>query len=204
MFDGDGKRAFIGPDATKITEPRKTKLMIMADILKFFLLIVGLLTVYVSYWLVAQALFPVVVERARQHYGKPVKITLIGLAAAVLPIVLGVVISNLPNPLLKIAGITLMVIPAMLGLVGSAGLVSRIGAGLPSPGDEQQPWRRVLRGGILFALTFLLPFIGWFILPIWALVSGFGAFLLSVRGRKESFDATPPIINLTPAQGTAG
>ena len=31
--------------------------MIMADILKIFLIIVGLLTVYVSYWLVAQALF---------------------------------------------------------------------------------------------------------------------------------------------------
>ena len=29
--------------------------MIMADILKIFLLIVGLLTVYVSYWLIAQA-----------------------------------------------------------------------------------------------------------------------------------------------------
>ena len=32
--------------------------MIMADILKIFLLIVGLLTVYVSYWLIALALFP--------------------------------------------------------------------------------------------------------------------------------------------------
>ena len=29
--------------------------MIMADILKIFLLIVGLLTVFVSYWLIAQA-----------------------------------------------------------------------------------------------------------------------------------------------------
>jgi hypothetical protein len=178
--------------------------MIMADILKIFLLIVGLLTVYVSYWLVAQALFPAVVERARESYGKPIRITLIGLAAALLPVVLGGAISNLPNPLLKLTGVTLMVIPAMLGLVGSAGLVLRIGAGLPSPADEQQPWRRVLRGGILFALTFLLPFIGWFVLPIWALVSGFGAFLVSVKERKSTPDALPPVINLTPAQGTAG
>ena len=81
--------------------------------------------------------------------------------------------------------------------------MQRIGAGLPSPLDEQQPWRRVLRGGILLALTFLLPFVGWFVLPIWALVSGFGAFLLSVRERKPSPDAAPPVISLTPAQGTA-
>ena len=175
--------------------------MIMADILKIFLIIVGLLTVYVSYWLVAQALFPGLVERARQQYAKPVKITLIGLGAAALPVILGAVISNLPNPVLKLIGVTLMLIPALLGLVGSAGLISRIGAGLPTPADEQQPWRRVLRGGILFALTFLLPFVGWFVLPIWALVSGFGAFILSVKESRNSSTPLPPSIGLTPATG---
>ena len=173
--------------------------MIMADILKIFLLIVGLLTVYVSYWLISQALFPGLVERARQHYSRPLKITLIGLGVALLPFVIGAAISKLPNPLLKLTGITLMVIPALLGLVGSAGLISRIGAGLPSPADEQQPWRRVLRGGILFALSFLLPFVGWFVLPIWALVSGLGAFVLSVAERRRAPQENPPAINLTPA-----
>ncbi len=176
--------------------------MIMADVLKILLIIVGLLTVYVSYWLVAQALFPQVVERARHHYGKPVRITLIGLVAAALPVILGAAISNLPNPALKATGVALMLIPAMLGLVGSAGLAQRIGAGLPSPADEQQSWRRVLRGGILLSLTFLLPFVGWIVLPIWALVSGFGAFILSVKDLKKSSAPVPPVINFTPAQGT--
>src|SRR5882762_9930988 len=96
--------------------------MIMADILKIFLIIVGILTVYVSYWLVAQALFPGLVERAGVHYGKPIKITLIGLLAAMLLFFVGAAISKLPNPALKITGVTLMLIPAMLGLIGSAGL----------------------------------------------------------------------------------
>ncbi|MBC8001157.1 MAG: hypothetical protein H7X97_01100 [Opitutaceae bacterium] len=174
----------------------------MADILKFFLLIVGLLTVYVSYWLVAQALFPALVERARRHYGKPVKITLIGLAAAIPPIVGGVAIASLPNPALKLVGISIMVIPAMLGLIGSAGFISRIGAGLPSPADDQQPWRRVLRGGILFALTFLLPVVGWIVLPIWALVSGFGAFILSVREGAESSSKSAAPISMAPTHLT--
>ena len=176
--------------------------MIMADILKFFLLIVGLLTVYVSYWLVAQALFPALVERARRHYGKPVKITLIGLVAAIIPIVSGAAISSLPNPILKITGVTIMVIPAMLGLIGSAGFILRIGSGLPSPNDDQQPWRRVLRGGILFALTFLLPVVGWIVLPIWALVSGFGAFILSVRERPLASTQSPAPVNLDPTHLT--
>ena len=176
--------------------------MIMADILKIFLIVVGVLTVYVSYWLVAQALFPNVVDRARQHYARPLKITLIGLAVALLPVIIGAAISKFPNPALKLLGVTLMVIPALLGLVGSAGLVSKIGAGLPSPLDEQQPWRRVLRGGILLALTFLLPFVGWIVLPVWALVSGLGAFILSVKKPKASVAAPPPDLALTPAEGT--
>jgi hypothetical protein len=173
--------------------------MIMADILKIFLLIVGLLTVHVSCWLVAHALFPRLVERARRQYARPFKITLIGLVAAALPVVIGAVISSQPNPALKLAGVTLMVIPAMLGLIGSAGLILRIGDGLPSASDAREPWRRMLRGGILFALTFLLPIVGWFVLPAWALVSGLGAFLLGVRERDRSSNETPDSVNLTPA-----
>jgi hypothetical protein len=177
--------------------------MIMADVLKIFLIVLGLLTVYVSYWLVAQALFPGLVERAGRHYSKPIKITLIGLLAAAIPFVMGAAISKLPNPALKITGVTLMLIPALLGLMGSAGLVLRIGTGLRSPLDEQQPWRRVLRGGILLALTFLLPVVGWIVLPLWALTSGFGAFLLSVRELRNSSSPASPALNFTPAREPA-
>jgi hypothetical protein len=155
--------------------------MIMADILKILLIILGILAIYVSYWLLAQALFPALVERARVHYGKPLKISLIGLAAALAPVVLGLTLAKTPNPLLKVLGITLLVVPGMLGLVGSAGLTLRIGAGLPSPVDEAQPWRRVLRGGVLLACSFLLPVVGWIVLPLWVLVSGLGAFIVSVK-----------------------
>ncbi|MDB6023046.1 MAG: hypothetical protein JWQ04_2903 [Pedosphaera sp.] len=174
--------------------------MIMADVLKIFLIIVGLLIVYVSYWLLAQALFPRMVGRASQLYSQPVKISLIGLLATPLPLGLGILISKLPNPLLKVIGVTLMVIPALLGLIGSAGLTLRIGAGLPSPADAAQPWRRVLRGGVLLAFSFLLPVVGWFVLPIWALVSGFGAFIICVREQRQNAGTAGPA-NLVPVAG---
>ena len=173
--------------------------MIMADILKIFLVIVGILTMYVSYWLVAHALFPNVVDNARLQYGKPVRITFLGLVVGVVPFIAGAAISKLPQPPLKLIGVILMAIPILLGLVGSAGLVLRIGAGLPSPLDAQQPWRRVLRGGILFSLTFLLPFFGWFVIPIWALISGLGAFVLGVKNSRAARNPAPPVMNLSPA-----
>lgn len=160
--------------------------MIMADIFKILLLVVGILTIYVSYWLLSEALFPETVGRASLHYGRPLRITFIGLAVALVPVVLGLVLSRMPNPLLKLSGLTLVIVPAMLGLAGSAGLALRIGAGLKSPLDEAQPWRRVLRGGIVLAFTFLLPVVGWVILPLWVLVSGFGALLLCLQERQQS------------------
>ena len=177
--------------------------MIMADILKIALIILGILTIYVSYWLLSEALFPALVEGAARQYRKPFKITFVGLGVAFLPVVLGLVIANAPNPLLKLLGLTMVVVPALLGLAGSAGLTLRIGAGLPSPVDETQPWKRVLRGGILLACSFLLPVVGWIIIPLWVLVSGFGALILH---RLEQRDNQPAATsgNVAPATPVAG
>jgi hypothetical protein len=168
--------------------------MIMADILKIVFIILGILIVYVSYWLLAQALFPKLVESSSRHYGRPVRITFLGLATALPPVVLGILLSKTPNPLLKFIGVTLLILPGLLGLIGSAGLTFRIGVGLPSPTDPAQPWKRVLRGGIVLAFTFLLPVVGWIILPLWVLVSGLGAFILAAREqKKERTQAAPQV-----------
>jgi len=177
--------------------------MIMADILKILLIIIGILTIYVSYWLLSEALFPALVEGASRQYRTPFKITFVGLGAAVLPVVLGLVLAHTPNPLVKLIGLTLVVVPALLGLAGSAGLTLRIGAGLPSPADQTQPWRRVLRGGILLACSFLLPVVGWIILPLWVLVSGFGALILYRRELRRNLPSAAAG-NLATANPIAG
>jgi len=172
----------------------------MADILKIVFIVLGILTIYVSYWLLAEALFPKVVESAGRLYGKPVRITLLGLGTALLPVIVGIALAKIPHPLLKFVGISFVVVPGLLGLVGSAGLTLRIGTGLPSPLDEKQPWRRVLRGGIVLACSFLLPVVGWIVIPLWVLVSGLGAFVLAARkGRTDVIAHTPTPPQLVPA-----
>jgi hypothetical protein len=174
--------------------------MIMADILKIVFIVVGILVIYVNYWLLAEALFPTLVERASRQYANPVKLTLMGLAAALAPVVLGLILANQPNPMTKIIGLTLVIVPGMIGLAGSSGLALRIGMGLNSPLDATQPWRRVLRGGIVLACSFLLPVVGWVILPLWVLVSGLGAFLLALKEQKSQQPAAHPPA-LVPAAG---
>ena len=170
----------------------------MADILKIFLLILGGLLIFLSYWLAAEALFPALVERARDQYRRPWKLTFAGLAMAAPLLALAFAFTKLNNPLMNIVAFFLLGIVLFGGLAGSAGFAKRIGAGLPSPIDEAQPWRRVLRGGIVLTLTYLLPFIGWMGLSIWTLVSGFAAFVFAIREAKKANTATPALPTTEP------
>ena len=174
--------------------------MIMADVLKYFLSILGGLLIFIAYWLAAEALFPTLVERARDQYRRPWKLTFAGLAmcAPVLGLALAASKIGDRNPLMNIAAFILLGIVVFGGLAGSAGFAKRIGAGLPSPLDETQPWRRVLRGGIVLELTFLLPFIGWIGLPIWTLVTGFAALVFAIREAKQANPVVPELPKTEP------
>jgi hypothetical protein len=157
--------------------------MILADILQWFLIVVGVLLTLNAHWIGAHALFPGLVARARdQIEHRPFRATGVGLLVAV-PVLLGVtaLAKSVPHPLVQTLSVGLALLLGLLALTGSAGLAQRIGVGLPSPIDALQPWRCVLRGGIVMGLAFLMPFLGWFVLLPWTLVSGLGAVVLAGR-----------------------
>jgi hypothetical protein len=157
--------------------------MIMADVLAWFLIISGAYLIVVAYWLSAVALFPATVERCRDLYGqRSVVATVIGVLALVPVVALGALASTIPHPLVHGAIIALAMLPILLALAGSAGLALRIGSGLAAPGDGRG--RGVLRGGGVLGLTFLLPFLGWFIVLPWVLISGLGVAVLAMRGAR--------------------
>ena len=150
--------------------------MIMADVFMWLFLILGILTVMVGYWLLSEALFPGLVGRSRMQYQeRPGRTVGIGFAVTI-PLVVGaLVLLNLPNGAAKFGGFVVLLSLVLTGLVGSAGLARHVGHELASPVDATQPWRRVLRGGTILSITFVLPLIGWlFVLPV-TLVSGVGA-----------------------------
>jgi len=168
--------------------------MIMADVLKIFLLIVGGLTIANCYWLLAEGLFPKFVERSRKGYEeKPIKNAVKGVLIAGPLVAIGLtILDNFSgNPLVGLLGWVAILGPSLIGLLGSAGLAQRIGYGLPSPNDVGQPWLRVLRGGIVLSLCCLLPFLGWFVVLPAVLISGFGNGLSAIRSRTRV--TAPPL-----------
>lgn len=175
--------------------------MNLADVFTFLFVILGFVIVYVAYWLMAAGLFPQMVERCAERMGTPVKATLVGLATFIPAVALGILISNrAPGAAIKVIGIGIALLAVLVALFGSAGLALRIGRGLKSERDTGEPWRAVLRGGIVLALTFVLPFLGTFVLMPFAFIAGAGALVRSCFGGRR----VEPVVELpTAIQTTA-
>ena len=142
--------------------------------------------VFQAYWLASTALFPKVINNARDRYKKPIS-TLIGLAIIAPTMLIGfVLLGNLPNPLVNAIGFLIAVLPLLFGAIGSAGLCQLIGHGLPAPTDQAQNWKRVWRGGWVLNFCYLLPFAGWFVILPWGIINGCGAFVLSLGKNKQA------------------
>ena len=156
-----------------------------ANVLLWFFLTLGFYLVFLSHWLVGVSLFPDYVTKCAEQYRRPIVVVLLGLLAMVVPVTLGIVILNAMPPALKWIGLLVIAAPVLGGLLGTAGLALRIGEGMPAPGDDVQPWKRVLRGGTALALTFLLPILGQILAIPLVLASGLGASLLTWMARRK-------------------
>lgn len=175
--------------------------MIMADVFKILFPVLGILISFVTFWLLFEAIFPGAVERSRREFERhSLRALLVGILFAGPILFIGAGLISNGNPAVKIAGFATIFALVCMGLLGSAGLTRHIGARLSSPLDAAQPWRRVLRGGIVLSLTYLFPFVGWFfILPV-SLVSGAGAAVMAVWKRKASPSTPSPEADLGAAQ----
>ncbi len=156
--------------------------MIMADVLKIFLIIVGLLIAFVCYWLLFEALAPEHVKRSQVAYReRPWKVLLSGLGAGIPLTLLGLAMANAGAAPVKLVGVVVLFAVVLVALLGSAGLARHIGLRLPTARDASEPWRPVLRGGIVLSVCFVLPGIGWFVLLPYALITGVGAAVMARR-----------------------
>jgi len=163
--------------------------MNLADVFTVVLIIVGVLGVFVGVWLLTAGLFAAQTARCAELLGSaPLQCFLVGAAALVPVLVAGIALGRFAsNAPLKILSVLIFVFTLLGALAGTAGLALRIGQGLASARDAQEPWRRVLRGGIVLAISY-----GTLVLLPLTLVPGFGAFVLS-RGRRAG-PAAPEVV----------
>lgn len=138
--------------------------------------------------------FPIASERAaRRAEARTVASLFAGLGITVPVVFLGAVLANLPNPLAKSLGVTLLAAYVLLLAYGT-GVVSWLMAGRiqsACPGMGRHTSLAMASLGV--AVAMILPFVGWFLIgPIVSLV-GFGAWATSRKARISA----PPVVEDT-------
>ena len=145
----------------------------MADVLMWVAIALGFGVALPSFWLLGAALSPRKAALRLQAAGGSLLLsTMIGL----IPVGLAIGILTRAGKLGPLGALVALLAGAVLlyGWMGAGGLAQRIGTTLWPTLTATQPWKQVLRGGLILIGCALLPGVGWFlVLPLMA-VTGWG------------------------------
>ncbi|MBX9568562.1 MAG: hypothetical protein K2X77_06675 [Candidatus Obscuribacterales bacterium] len=158
--------------------------MLFADTMAIFFVILGLLLAFPSLWLFCRALWPEQVARTTETVG--LKSFFVGVPVTAVAVVVVIVVGKLPASAGQIGGVIAFSALLLFAQIGVAGIATHIGNRLPSPVDKDKPWRVTLRGGIILALTYLLPLLGWFLIIPVSVITGAGSATRALFPRKKA------------------
>jgi len=150
------------------------------------------LLILLGHWVTSAGMFPKAVQSFADVYDRrPIRAALVGIFTFGPLILLLLQSAKIPNPLVRTVVIVAGFLTLLVAFIGSTGLALRIGRNLCTEAD---PWRQVLRGGMMLSLVFITPLLGWFFaLPV-GLASGFGTFILARPWKaKEPLPAPAPV-----------
>ena len=158
--------------------------MLMADTMSIFFVILGMLLAFSGLWLLCRGLWPEAVAAAADRCGKRLWSSfLVGLPITIVMVVIAKILFNVLGPVGKIASVGVVCLYMLQAHTGVSGLATSIGRRLSSPIDEQRAWRSTLRGGVVLELTYLLPFLGWFVILPASIIIGSGAANLGLLSK---------------------
>ena len=158
--------------------------MLMADTMSIFFVILGMMLAFAGLWLFCRALWPKAVAAAADRCCKCLWSSfLAGLPVTIVMVVLTKSLFNELGPVGKIASVGVVCLYMLQAHTGVSGLATSIGRRLAAPLDEQRPWRSTLRGGVVLELTYLLPFLGWFVILPASIIIGSGAANLGLLSK---------------------
>lgn len=170
--------------------------MLMADTMSIFLVILGMMLALPGLWLLCRGLWPEAVAAAADRCRKGLWSSfLVGLPITIMMVAVTTILFNVLGPVGKIAGVGVVCLYMLQAHTGVSGLATSIGRRLAAPLDEQRPWRSTLRGGVVLELTYLLPFLGWFVILPASIIIGSGAANLGLLSKvKLAMFATNPVL----------
>lgn len=167
--------------------------MLVADVIMWFFVIVGICLAFPALWLLSRGLYPRQVENITDYLEKSLlKPFFVGLPIALVVFLLVAAMSSNKSPFMDIASILTLGAFLFYANVGVAGLATMIGRRLPSPVDAERPWKCTIRGGTALVLSFVFPLLGWFCILPFSLIIGAGALTVKLMAGRKARGAKVP------------
>ena len=139
--------------------------------------------ILLGHWVAAAGMFPKSTRAVAGIYEqRPIRALLVGIFTYGPIMLLFTANNKIPNGPLRFLVVAAGFATLLIAMIGSAGLALRIGRNLCAGGDL---WQQALRGGVMLALVFITPVLGWFVVLPLGLASGFGAVLLARPWRSD-------------------
>ena len=110
----------------------------------------------------------------------PKRCLYVGLAT-LLAFAFGIVLLNLPNPLLKLMGFALITAISGVVTVGGAGMAQLMGKRISEMSGAKTTFGALVRGSVAYSVAVFFPYIGWFVLAPISIVCALGAGVRAMR-----------------------
>lgn len=148
-----------------------------AHVYAFLFIHLGVILVATAYYTMGAALLPGLTARAAERFAtSPVRILLVGLAVSIPWVIVALILLSRGGPIGLLGGIMASTW-LLAGLLGGAGIAEHVGRA----GESAHSWRTTARGGLIIALTWALPIVGWIIVLPATIAAGVGCVLLGGR-----------------------
>jgi len=119
----------------------------------------GAFLILLSHWLVSAGLFPKAVQKLAEVYDRrPIRAVLVGVFTYGPLQFISLNAGKIQNGPIKFVAVIMGFAALLLALIGTSGLALRIGRNLSEGAD---PWRQVLRGGVMRELVSITKLLGW-------------------------------------------
>ena len=110
----------------------------------------------------------------------PKRCLFVGLLTLLL-FVFGIVLLNIPNPLLKLIGFAIDTAISGIVTVGGAGMAQLMGKRISEMSGAKTTFGALARGSAAYSVAVFFPYIGWFVLAPLSIVCALGAGMMAMR-----------------------
>lgn len=164
---------------------RKETTMSLAQVQATVALFVALMISLTGLLTSVAILLPAHAQRAEEALDQsPKRCLLVGLLA-LLVFAFGIVLLNIPNPLLKLIGFALVTTISGIVTIGGAGMAQLMGTRISEMSGARTTFGALVRGSIAYSVAVFFPYIGWFVLAPLTVVCGLGAGVIAMRSARR-------------------